>query len=73
MLLLSPETAMILRSMIIRFLRDNTAASAIEYGLILSGISMGIVLALYGLSNGLGAVWDTVTQGMTNANSSSSG
>ena len=34
---------------------------------------MGIILALYGLSSGLGAVWDTVTQGITNANSSSSG
>lgn len=64
---------MILRSMIIRLMRDNTAASAIEYGLILSGISMGIILALYGLSSGIGAVWATVSQGMTDAASSSSG
>jgi Flp pilus assembly pilin Flp len=64
---------MILRSVIIRLVRDNTAASAIEYGLILSGISLGILLALYGLANGIGAVWATVSQGMTDAASSSSG
>jgi len=59
--------------MIIRLLRDNTAASAIEYGLILAGISMGIILALYGLQSGIGAVWATVETGMTGAVSSSSG
>ena len=60
------------KSMIIRLLRDNTAASAVEYGLILSGISMGIILALYGLALGLGSVWDTVSLGMSNAVSGSS-
>jgi pilus assembly protein Flp/PilA len=38
-----------------RFLRDQTAATAIEYGLIAAGISLAIIAIV----NGLGAKLDT--------------
>ena len=61
------------RFMIIRLLRDTNAASAIEYGLILAGISIGIIAAAQGLAFGMGSVWDTVTTTTSTAFSSSSG
>ena len=61
------------KSMIIRLLRDNSAASAIEYGLILTGLSLGIIVAAQGLAVGLGSVWDIVMVNTSTALSSSSG
>ena len=61
------------RFMLVRLLRDNTAASAIEYGLILAGLSIGIIAAAQGLALGMGSVWSTVTTTTNGAISSSSG
>ncbi len=36
-----------------RFLRDETAATAIEYGLIAAGISLAIISAVNGLGTNL--------------------
>lgn len=36
-----------------RFLRDETAATAIEYGLIAAGISLAIIAAVNGLGTNL--------------------
>ena len=54
------------KSLISRLMQDESAASAIEYGLILGGVSMVIIVALQGLSGGLGAIWNTVST-QTNA------
>jgi pilus assembly protein Flp/PilA len=51
------EAAMNLRSFISRFLRDQTGATAIEYGLIIGGLSIGIITAASSLGMGSGSVW----------------
>jgi Flp pilus assembly pilin Flp len=61
------------RSIIEHVLRNNTAASAIEYGLILAGLSIGIILAAQGVAIGLGSVWSIVTTNTNTAFNSSSG
>ena len=59
--------------MLIRLSEDKSAATAIEYGLILGGISIGIIVAAQGLTVGFGSVWATVTTATNGAVSSSSG
>jgi pilus assembly protein Flp/PilA len=54
------------RNHFLRLLRDTSGASALEYGLLLAGLSLVIIVALQNLSLGVGAVWDTVTNN-TNA------
>ncbi len=49
------------RSIVIQILRDETGASAIEYGLILAMLSISLIAALQGLALGVNAVWDTAT------------
>lgn len=41
--------------MLKRFLRDETAATAIEYGLITAGISLAIIVAVNGLGSTIGS------------------
>lgn len=55
------------KTLISRLMKDESAASAIEYGLIIGGISMVIIVALQGLSGGLGAIWNTVSTQTTAA------
>ncbi|MCX7308724.1 MAG: Flp family type IVb pilin [Afipia sp.] len=43
-----------------RFLRDETAATAIEYGLIAAGISLAIISAVRGLGTNLGSKFTSI-------------
>lgn len=43
-----------------RFLKDESAATAIEYALIAAGISMAIVAAVNGLGTTLGSKYSTI-------------
>lgn len=43
-----------------RFLKDDSAATAIEYALIAAGISMAIVAAVNGLGTTLGSKYTTI-------------
>ena len=43
-----------------RFLRDETAATAIEYGLIAAGISLAISSAVKGLGTNLGSKFTSI-------------
>ena len=43
-----------------RFLRDETAATAIEYGLIAAGISLAIISAVKGLGTNLGSKFTSI-------------
>jgi Flp pilus assembly pilin Flp len=61
------------RTIIDLILRDNAAASAIEYGLILAGLSIGIIFAAQGVAIGLGSVWSIVSNNTNTAFNSSSG
>jgi pilus assembly protein Flp/PilA len=43
-----------------RFLRDESAATAIEYGLIAAGIALAIIAAVNGLGTNLNTVFSSV-------------
>ena len=47
-------------SIVKRFLRDETAATAIEYGLIAAGISLAIISAVKGLGTNLGSKFTSI-------------
>lgn len=46
--------------MVLRFLKDNSGATAIEYGLIAAGISIAIIAAVNGLGTQLNATFSGV-------------
>jgi pilus assembly protein Flp/PilA len=46
---------------LIRFLKDEHAATAIEYGLIAAGISVAIIAAVQGLGSGLNTTFTSVS------------
>jgi pilus assembly protein Flp/PilA len=43
-----------------RFLKDQSGAAAVEYGLITSGISVAIIPAVTGVGNKLVVVFNTI-------------
>ena len=55
------EAAMNMRSLISRLLRDQSGATAIEYVLIIGGISIVIIVAASGLGLGTGSVFTTAS------------
>jgi pilus assembly protein Flp/PilA len=50
-----------------RLLRDSTGASAMEYGLIIAMIALGMSLALAQVGNGMQGLYLTVNNTTTNA------
>jgi pilus assembly protein Flp/PilA len=46
--------------MLIRFLRDETGATAIEYGLIAAGISIAIIASVNGLGTKLNTKFNSI-------------
>jgi len=52
---------------VIRLLRDDRGATAIEYGLIVALIAIGALLALQGLGTGNEGLWGHVADEATNA------
>jgi pilus assembly protein Flp/PilA len=50
-----------------RFLKDETAATAIEYGLIAAGISIAIIAAVNSLGSQLASTFKTVTSDLATA------
>ena len=51
---------MLVMKTIKRFLADETAATAIEYGLIAAGISLAIISAVKGLGTNLGSKFTSI-------------
>jgi pilus assembly protein Flp/PilA len=47
--------------LIIRFVNDETAATAIEYGLIASGIALAIIPVITGLGTHLKTTFSTIS------------
>ena len=45
---------------ILKFLRDESGATAIEYGLIAAGISLAIIAAVNGLGSSLSGKFDSI-------------
>lgn len=50
-----------------RFVKDESGATAIEYGLIAAGISVAIIAAVQGLGGKIGETFNTVGQKLGNA------
>lgn len=50
-----------------KLLRDSTGASAMEYGLIIAMIALGMSLALASVGNGMQGLYLTVNNTTTNA------
>ena len=48
-------------SKVIQFIRDESAATAIEYGLIAAGISIAIIATVNGLGTQLNATFSSVS------------
>ena len=49
-----------MKRIIAKFLADESGATAIEYGLIAAGISIAIIVAVYGLGSNLNNVFNSV-------------
>ncbi len=56
-----PERGYPMRVLALRFLNDQTAATAIEYGLIAAGISIAIIAVVNGLGTNLNTVFGSVS------------
>jgi pilus assembly protein Flp/PilA len=54
-----------MKKMLSRFLKDESGATAIEYGLIAAGISVAIIAAVNGLGGTVNGTFNSVNQGMT--------
>ncbi len=48
----------------LRFLKDDTGATAIEYGLIAAGISVAIIAVVQGLGTKLNTTFSTVSSAL---------
>lgn len=53
---------------IARFLKDESGATAIEYGLLAAGISIAIITAVYTVGGELATMFGTVESKLTNRN-----
>jgi pilus assembly protein Flp/PilA len=55
---------------LLRFMRDDSAATAIEYGLLAAVLGVGLIAALSSLKTNLASVFDTVGTAALNASKS---
>jgi pilus assembly protein Flp/PilA len=53
-----------MKQLFVRFLADQSAATAIEYGLIAAGISLAIIAAVNGLGTNLNATFTTINNSL---------
>jgi pilus assembly protein Flp/PilA len=50
-----------MEKLVLRFLKDNSGATAIEYGLIAAGISVAIIAVVNGLGTKLNATFTSIS------------
>ncbi len=50
-----------MKTLVARFLKDNSGATAIEYGLIAAGISVAIIAVVNGLGSTLNTKFDSIS------------
>ncbi len=50
-----------MKKLVLRFLKNDSGATAIEYGLIAAGISVAIIAVVNGLGSQLNTTFSTVT------------
>jgi pilus assembly protein Flp/PilA len=53
-----------MKNLIARFVKDQSGATAIEYGLIAAGISLAIIAAVNGLGTNLNAKFTTINSSL---------
>jgi pilus assembly protein Flp/PilA len=53
-----------MHKLVLRFLKDNSGATAIEYGLIAAGISVAIIAVVNGLGTQLNATFNSVSSSL---------
>jgi pilus assembly protein Flp/PilA len=53
-----------MKSRILKFLRDESGATAIEYGLIAAGISLAIIAAVNGLGSSLSGKFTAINSSL---------
>ena len=53
-----------MRTLILRFVSDQSAATAIEYGLIAAGIAVAIIAVVQGLGTNLNATFSSVSSAL---------
>ena len=58
-----------MRKLVQRFARDESGATAIEYGLIAAGISVAIIAVVQGLGSNLKATFSSVSTALTSTSS----
>jgi pilus assembly protein Flp/PilA len=56
-----------MRLLLVRFLKDESAATMVEYGLIVAGISVAIIAGLGAVSGNMRATFNTLAGFMANA------
>ena len=56
-----------------QFLRDESGATAIEYGLIAAGIAVAIIAVVQGLGTSISGVFQKATEGMSGVAADSGG
>lgn len=50
-----------MRALFLRFVKDQSGATAIEYGLIAAGVSLAIIAVVNGLGTGLNAKFKSIS------------
>ena len=53
-----------MKKLIARFVKDESGATAIEYGLIAAGISLAIIAAVNGLGSNLGSKFNGINSSL---------
>jgi pilus assembly protein Flp/PilA len=53
-----------MKNLFVRFLKDDSGATAIEYGLIAAGISVAIIAVVNGLGSTLNVKFDAIKTGL---------
>jgi pilus assembly protein Flp/PilA len=56
-----------MKSVVLKFLRDESGATAIEYGLIAAGIALAIIAAVNGLGTSLSNKFKAINDSLTPA------
>ena len=62
-----------MKNLVMRFVKDEEGATAIEYGLIAALVALAIITALTQLGTDLGATFTNVSNGLTGATGGAGG
>ena len=60
----TPDGVLFMKNLIARFAKDESGATAIEYGLIAAGISVAIITAVNGLGTKLNSNFETISSSL---------